>query len=257
LRVSDGKMAKKLTARIFGKKIYHFPAVDSTNKIAISLAEEGEREGTVIVADQQARGEGRRGRNWFSPPGGLWFSFILRPDSFLSETPIYPLIAASGIVESIKKIYSCFSYIIWPNDVFLKGKKVSGVMCRAKVAKNKVKFAIIGVGVNLNVEFFPSSLENLATSLFLETGKRVDCFYFLECFLKLFEDIYFSFTRSLNKEKTFFKKNPVKVFFSDFGNGKGMYLKGIDQYGRLIFEEKYTEKEFVVEPADFSIVSYF
>ena len=233
---------EKTKHKVLGKAIYHFPIVESTNKIAFSFAEKGEKEGTVIVADEQFKGEGRRGRKWFSPSGGLWFSIILRPFCSPEQTFIYPLIAAATTAETIRKISSSYAYISWPNDTFIRGKKIGGAMCKLKVEKEKVKWAILGVGVNLNVKHFPSSLENSATSLLLETHRLTYPFYFLDCFLNILENLYFlsklNQTSLINKLQNFFPFTGKLVRLTFSGEDKIVQVKGIDCQGHLIVESE-------------------
>ena len=240
--------------RIFGEEIYHFSVVDSTNKIAFSLAEGGKKEGTVVVANQQIKGEGRRGRSWFSPPGGLWFSIILHPSSPPVDTFIYPLMAALAIVRVIEKKYSLFTYISWPNDVMLEGKKIGGTMCKIKAKRGKVEFAILGVGVNLNVEHFPPSLSNLATSLLLETGRIVYPFYFLDLFLKVFESLYLRYQQTWSKGIFFFEGEPVKIVIPE--REEMMYVRGINPSGNLILGLK-DSTQIIINSRDFSSLSCF
>lgn len=182
--------------RFLGRVVYHFSVVESTNKIATSLAEKGEREGAVVLADEQLSGEGRVGRGWFSPPGGLWFSLILRPNCSFDLLSVYPIMGAVAVARTIKKIFpSCPARVSWPNDVKVKEKKIAGVMCKMRVAGGKLKFSILGIGVNLNIEHFPSPLQDTATSVFLETRQLVFPSYFLDLLLDDLEVLY-SFSKT-------------------------------------------------------------
>jgi len=249
---------KKPSHRVFGKRIYHFPRVDSTNKIAFSLAEKGEREGTVVLADEQFEGEGRRGRKWFSPPGGLWFSLILRPSCLPECTFLYPLMGSVAVVKTIKKLSLSFACISWPNDVIIDGKKVAGVMCKIKMESKKVKFAILGVGVNLNIENFPSYLQTSSTSLLLKIQRMIPPFYFLDFLLGELEDLY-----HLSKKNHFllvdrvqdflpFKGRFIRLIFP--GEEKVAFLKGIDYQGRLILELKDGGRELLAPGEAVSII---
>ncbi len=243
--------------KTLGKIIHHFPIVESTNKIAFSFAEKGEKEGTVIVADKQFKGEGRRGRKWFSPSGGLWFSIILRPPCSPEQTFIYPLLGAAATVKTIKKISSSDAYISWPNDTFIRGKKIGGAMCKLKAEKEKVKWVILGVGINLNVEHFPLSLENSATSLLLETHRLTYPFYFLDCFLTILEDLYFlsklSQTLLINKLQNFFPFTEKLVRLTFSGEDKIVRVKGIDYQGHLIVESEEGQQQTITPGESVSI----
>ena len=178
---------------MFSKKIYHYLCLESTNKIAYSLAKKGAEEGTVVVADEQTQGEGRGDRYWYSPQGGLWFSLILRPRMVSSEVPRLSILGATGIAMSIDRLFSSLKVRIrWPNDVVIKDKKVAGVLVKVRAERADVNFAIMGIGVNLNVREFPSPLSFMATSLIKETGHSISKKKFLEYALEELENLYFS-----------------------------------------------------------------
>lgn len=231
---------EKKEKKILGRRIYSFPCVDSTNKVAFTLAEKGEKEGTVVVADRQLKGEARRGGKWFSPEGGLWFSLILRPECRPESTSLYPLIASVAVIKVIEKLYSLSCRIKWPNDVLIREKKVAGAMCKIKLEKNLVKFAIVGVGVNLNVPGFPSELQNRATSLLLESSRMGESSLFLDFFLKVFEDIYIMSKNNLpdvlEKVKEFLPAPGTRVKVSLLNQDKIAVVKSIDFEGCLLLE---------------------
>jgi len=178
--------------RIFGKKIYTYAQVKSTDKIACQLAEQGAEEGTLVVAEEQIEGEGRAGHYWFSPQGGLWLSLILRPPTSFCVSRL-SILGAIGIARSVRKMFSLLSpRIRWPNDAIINGKKVGGVLCKARSIRKRVIFVIMGIGVNINIEEFPSPLCFTATSLKREIGHSVSNEIFQECLLEELERLYFS-----------------------------------------------------------------
>jgi len=178
---------------VFGKEIYHYFCLESTNKVAYLLAKKGAEEGTVVVADEQTQGEGRGDHYWYSPQGGLWFSLILRPRMISSETSRLSILGATGIAMSIDRLFSSLKVRIrWPNDVVIKDKKVAGVLIKVRTERSDVNFAIMGIGVNLNVREFPSPLSFTATSLIKETGDSTSKKRFLESTLEELENLYFS-----------------------------------------------------------------
>ncbi|MBC7189581.1 biotin--[acetyl-CoA-carboxylase] ligase, partial [Candidatus Aerophobetes bacterium] len=190
--------------------------------------------------DRQLKGEGRRGGEWFSPEGGLWFSLILRPECRPELTSLYPFIASVAVIKVVEKLYSLSCRIKWPNDVLIGEKKVAGAMCRIKLEKNFVKFAIVGVGVNLNVTGFPSELQNRATSLLLESSRMGEPSLFLDFFLKVFEDIYIMSKNNLpgvlEKIKEFLPAPGTRVKVSHLSEDKIAVVKSIDLEGCLLLE---------------------
>ncbi len=186
-------MNQKVKRRVFGKEIYHYFCLESTNKVAYLLAKKGAEEGTLVVADEQTQGEGRGDHYWYSPQGGLWFSLILRPRMVSSEVPRLSILGAVGIALSIDRLFPLLEVRIrWPNDVVIKGKKVAGVIVKARTERSDVHFAIVGIGVNLNIGEFPSPLSFIATSLIKETGHSTSRKRFLEYALEELENLYFS-----------------------------------------------------------------
>ena len=177
--------------RKFGRRIYYYPCLDSTNLTARFLAHQGEKEGTVVIAGEQTNGQGRGGNRWFSPPGGLWFSLILYPNIPISSLGRINMAAAGAVAFSIQKLFPSLSTnILWPNDVLIEGKKVGGVMCRASLDGKELKFVILGLGINVNMVDFPSPLGFTATSLSKEIGRKIYLSFFLAHLLKELEQMY-------------------------------------------------------------------
>ena len=166
--------------RIFGKKIYRYSSLSSTMEKSRELAEKGEKEGTVVVAESQSKGRGRWGRDWFSPQGGLYFSLILRPEKKKLIKPI-PILAGLCLKKAIKKITGLESMMKLPNDILISGKKVAGIL----MARTN-SFLILGVGINTNIEEGQLT-EFSATSLAQLTGKKIDNEKLLREFLLDFE----------------------------------------------------------------------
>ncbi len=133
-------------------KVHYFPEVDSTMNIAGEMARNGCPHFTVVVAGRQIKGRGRLEREWYSPEGGLYFTLVLRPDS----TPIFstrPIFCASlTLTRLLNKRYSVPAQVKWPNDILVKGKKISGMLSEMAVEDDRVKFINIGIGINVNIE---------------------------------------------------------------------------------------------------------
>lgn len=170
------------------KKIYCKKVLDSTNFLAKELAAGGAPSGTLVIADEQSKGRGRKKRSWFSPPrSGLWFSLILQPE----EVRDYPLLTtAAGVsaVKAIKKACDTEPKLRWPNDITLNGKKCAGILVESRLSGAKPKFFIAGIGINVNIEKknFPSQLKLTATSLLIECGKKISRTHLLKELIKEF-----------------------------------------------------------------------
>ncbi|HEY8961124.1 MAG TPA: biotin--[acetyl-CoA-carboxylase] ligase [Luteolibacter sp.] len=157
--------------------------VDSTNDEIRRLAEAGAPDGRIVVADRQTAGRGRRGTAWVCPPGeALAFSMLMRPAEPKGQWPRLALAAGLAVAEGLEK-FGVVAGIKWPNDVWIAGKKVCGVL-----AETGADFVVLGIGVNVNVAGFPGDLATIATSLRLETGvttNRADVLLAILCRLEL------------------------------------------------------------------------
>ncbi len=163
-----------LPTQLIGSKIYSFKEVDSTNQVAMTLAEEGAPEGAVVVADRQLRGRGQRDRVWYSPPGvGIYLSVILKPSSFLENIHQLSLLAAIAAAECIESATGLKTGVKWPNDVILNNGKVSGILVEAHW-EAEIKHLILGIGVNVNhtKDMFLAQGVPEATSIAIESGQE-------------------------------------------------------------------------------------
>ncbi|MFN3966346.1 MAG: biotin--[acetyl-CoA-carboxylase] ligase [Endomicrobiia bacterium] len=157
----------------FFKNIYFLKKVSSTMDLAKKLAEEGKSEGTIVIAEIQTSGRGRLGREWISPSGGIYFSIILRPKISPIDAPKINLMASVAVAESIKKLYNLNVKTKWPNDVLINDKKVSGILIELACEVDRIKWVILGIGINANTDRrFIKKIEN-ATSLKLELKRKV------------------------------------------------------------------------------------
>lgn len=169
------EIASRLPEQGMCRKVDCHESIDSTNLRAKQLAELGEPEGTLVVADCQTAGRGRRGRNWVSESGtGIWMSFILRPELNPSEVPGVTLLTALAVNRAIREVCQVESQIKWPNDIVLDGKKVCGILTEMSSEVNYVHYAVAGIGINANMEYFPEEIADTATSVYLQTGKKAD-----------------------------------------------------------------------------------
>lgn len=150
-----------------------YDETDSTNTRAKHLAEEGAGEGTLVVAERQNAGKGRRGRSWVSPSGtGIWMSLVLRPDIPPSKASMLTLVAALGVCEGIYRAIQVKTDIKWPNDIVLNKKKICGILTEMSTELDSIQYVVVGVGINVNIEAFPEELSQTATSLYLETKEK-------------------------------------------------------------------------------------
>ncbi|OIO46563.1 MAG: biotin--[acetyl-CoA-carboxylase] ligase [Parcubacteria group bacterium CG1_02_39_15] len=153
-------------------QIQKFKTLNSTNQKAKELARKGAEPWTIILTEEQSAGYGKEKVPWFSPKGGLYFSIIL-PKSTIEDLQTLTVLAAFIVAKVIKENFSLEPLIKLPNDVRLKEKKVAGILTENIIGK-EVKVSIIGIGLNTNIDRLPRDLEDIATSLKIELGKKVD-----------------------------------------------------------------------------------
>ena len=178
-----------LKTEIIGKEILYFKKIDSTNTYCKKLVKDGAFEGTVVVSDVQEEGRGRKNRQWSSPEGGLWFSVILKPEIPPQNAMAITMAVSVSIVESIKKITGLNPIIKWPNDILLNGKKICGILTELDAEMDKINYATVGVGINVNNEV-DTNLKQIATSLENEMGTLVSRVDLLKNILTCFDDNY-------------------------------------------------------------------
>ena len=191
------EIQQNLGTEFFGKVgIYHFIETDSTNIQAKALALDGAPEGTLVVAEKQNMGKGRKGRKWFSDSiGGIYCTMILRPSTTPNEALKIPLLTALVAVKTLLKTTSLKPTIKWPNDILVNGKKLGGILTEISTEVDAVDFVIVGFGININTESFPEDIKDIATSVTIETGIPMNRAAFLKEYLSLYEQTYGIFTR--------------------------------------------------------------
>ncbi len=194
--IESEKIKEHLTSEFIGSEIHIFDSVESTNNIAKEIAVSGCKEGAVVIADSQSKGRGRQGRMWESPAGvGIYLSIILKPKKVVSQLTLVAGVAVAEAIITSYKLQVTSNVILtlsetkgknlnieprislkWPNDININGKKAGGILTEG-ISKGKA--VIVGIGINVNTpprgdEGFSDELKDKATSIMMETGKRVD-----------------------------------------------------------------------------------
>ncbi len=195
--LSGAEWQSRLRGRRIGWPVKCYGETDSTNLRAKALAEEGAPEGTLVIAESQTEGRGRRGRSWVSPPGeGLWFSFILRPAVVPAAAPAITLTAALAAASGIGDMTGLAPGIKWPNDIVLGGRKLVGILTELAAVDGRVRYVVVGIGINVNIAEFPAEISRTATSLYLETGRRWDRPDLLAAVMKRMEEYYAEYLKT-------------------------------------------------------------
>jgi len=228
-----------------GSEFYYFDSLESTNKIAEQFAREGCVEGTVVLANQQTGGKGRKGNPWHSPPDvNLYFSLVLRPE--LSRLHYLPFISALSIARVLED-QALQPDIKWPNDILVSGKKVCGILIETAVEQSKVSNAIVGFGINVNVTQFPEVLQSTAGSILQLKGSAVSRELLLASLLQHFEKLndlpWDDLVSQVEKKSSYTRDCRVTITAPDGEVTEGM-TAGLDSFGGLILVTDSGRKTF-------------
>lgn len=237
------EIKKNLHTEYMGKNIHFFKEVDSTNDVARELANEGAEEGTVIIAESQRSGKGRRGKRWISPSGGVWMTIILRPDIEPPKAPQLTLVTGVAVAETLNRECGLDVGIKWPNDILIGDKKVCGILTEVKADVGNVDYVLVGIGIDLNVDLsiFPPELRGGATSLKAELDQEIMGAELVATFLKNFETHYGEFKEGkfreiLNKWRKLSKTIGNYVVVHKRGGSVYGEAVGVNKDGKLILE---------------------
>ena len=173
---ADDLLARLGKTKVVGRDIRVFEQTASTNDVIEKLARDGVKEGVVVFAESQTKGRGRLGRKWISPAHkGLWFSILLRPDLRPQETTQLTVASATALRRAIQSETGLKPEIKWPNDILVGGKKVAGILTELSAELDKVRYVILGIGIDVNLDAgeFPAELKKIATSLKIEAGETI------------------------------------------------------------------------------------
>ena len=226
------------------KEVLYFDTIDSTNTKAQELAEKGYPSGTLVVADKQESGKGRRGRSWVSPSGtGIFMTLMIKPDINPNNASMLTLVAALAVAKAITSVIGEEALIKWPNDIVVNGKKVCGILTEMNAQFDYINHIVVGIGINVHNESFPEEISQMASSLMIEAGgKRFHRAQIIAETMSYFEQYYDTFLKTqdlsalvreydellVNRNKSVRVLDPKEPF-----DGKAM---GITPKGELIVD---------------------
>ena len=226
------------------KEVLYFDTIDSTNTKAQELAEKGYPSGTLVVADKQESGKGRRGRSWVSPSGtGIFMTLMIKPDINPNNASMLTLVAALAVAKAITSVTGEEALIKWPNDIVVNGKKVCGILTEMNAQFDYINHIVVGIGINVHNESFPDEISQMASSLMIEAGgKRFHRAQIIAETMSYFEQYYDTFLKTqdlsalvreydellVNRNKSVRVLDPKEPF-----DGKAM---GITPKGELIVD---------------------
>ena len=202
--LSASEIASRLTTKWAGRKLYYLDTTGSTNNDAKRMGENGDPHGTVVAADIQTAGKGRRGRSWQSLPGtALSFTILLRPDFAPDKASMITLVMALSVAEAVEEMTGAGAGIKWPNDIVMNRKKICGMLTEMTMTPemDEIQYVVAGAGINVNnasPEEFLEEVRPAATSLRIETGRQFSRAELLNSVLLRFEDNYDIFLKTLD-----------------------------------------------------------
>jgi BirA family biotin operon repressor/biotin-[acetyl-CoA-carboxylase] ligase len=188
-RFSAKALREELTTSFLGRRLEYRAALGSTQDLARELAQAGAAEGTVIVAGRQTAGQGRLGRYWVSPAGGLYLTVVLRPPA--EHLKALVMVAALAVARAIERLAGLETSLKWPNDVLVAGRKIAGILSESELMGQNVSYALVGIGVNVNTDMAAyTETAPLATSVMTELGQQVSREALAAGILNEFEALY-------------------------------------------------------------------
>lgn len=263
------------------KKVVFYDEVDSTNNVAKQAAEDGEESGTLFVTEHQTAGRGRRGKTWISPAGSeIFMTLLLRPKINPAAAPMLTIITAMAVAHALNDIVKDISsntasdmpdnvvgdisnliaedtlnnvvpkqcFIKWPNDIVIGNHKICGILTEMSAEPDWTNYVVIGIGINVNTKQFDDEVNNIATSIYLQTGKKVKRSKIIVHFINHFSQMYTKFIKTCD----------LRAFIDDYNTllincGKQVQInendcsytalaQGIDTFGRLIVVKEDGQK---------------
>ncbi|MDY6934859.1 MAG: biotin--[acetyl-CoA-carboxylase] ligase [Spirochaetota bacterium] len=181
-----------LNTNLFGNDIVYYIKTESTNTIANNLAIDGAEEGTVVIAEEQTKGRGRLDRSWLSPAyKNILMSVIFRPNIEPLKVFNLTMLSSLSVVKAIESTTNIKAQIKWPNDVYIENKKVGGILTELNAEQDRINFAIVGIGLNVNFDSSRySEIKDIATSISNVAGRPVSRISLLQSVLQELEESY-------------------------------------------------------------------
>lgn len=225
--IHSGDVNSALEGTIFAGNVHVFSTVDSTNTMAMQEAQNGAPHGAVYVAEEQTAGRGRGAHTWHSEPcAGLYISTVLRPQMTPADALWLSLASGLAVQAAVENVTALVADIRWPNDLMFGKQKFGGVLTEMNAEPTRVRYAVTGIGINVNHGNFPAELRETATSLRIESDRSVSRQDLLVAILRAMDGEIEAFTRPGN-----------------FARATGKILKRLEQKSSWIRGKKVSVNE--------------
>jgi BirA family biotin operon repressor/biotin-[acetyl-CoA-carboxylase] ligase len=196
--ITKAEIESCLSDNLAVKQVFYADELDSTNNEAKRMAEKNGEDGTLYIAECQTGGRGRRGRTWLAPKGSsITMSLLLRPDINPASASMLTIVAAMAVTAALRSVAGDVPCRIkWPNDVVVDKKKVCGILTEMSAEVDYIHYVVIGIGINVNTTDFDDSIKDMASSVYLQTGKKIKRSSIVVAFAKEFTRFYDEFLKT-------------------------------------------------------------
>lgn len=257
---SKAAIESYLDTKWVGRKLVFRKETTSTNIDAKELAERGEDIGALVVADMQTAGRGRRGHSWKAPEGkNIYMTLMLKPECHPEKASALTLVMALAVVEAISELVQTKCGIKWPNDIIINNKKVCGILTEMSAELDNIHYIVIGTGINVNQTEFATEINDIATSLYLESGKMINrslltarVMHYFELEYEVFEKDW-SLVKLMDKYNGFLVNCDKEVRVLDPNGEYEGIARGINEKGELIVERKSDGETVLVYAGEVSV----
>lgn len=236
-----------LRTKVFGKKIEYYQRIGSTNEEAWELINTGEADhGTMVITDNQFSGKGRDNNDWYmSPSKSLAMSIIIKDEITIEQALLVPLAAGLAVAKTLKN-RSFKPQLKWPNDILLNSKKCGGILCESRIQKNKITEMVIGIGLNVNDQKsdLNQGIQNIATSLLIESGYPNQRELISAIITTYFEQVFDNLSSVTNQWLDYCYHLNKKIKFKYMNDSESGVFKGISDKGFAKVEIENQIKEF-------------
>ncbi len=239
------EIASRLNTSWAGCEVHYYDTTGSTNIEAKQFAEQGAPHGTLVIADTQTGGRGRRGHTWQSPSGSsIAMSLVMRPQIPPEKASMLTLVMGLAVADAIRSVSGMETQIKWPNDAVVNKKKVTGILTEMSAEPGYIQYVVIGIGINVNsaLEEFPEEIRDMATSLKLECGHQISRAQVITETMRYFEQYEAVFEKTLDLSGLITHYNELLVnrdaqvrVLDPKGDYEGI-SRGIDAEGNLLVE---------------------
>lgn len=246
--VSAEEVESLLETEWAGRTVKYFRTVDSTNNAAKRLAEEGASHGTLVIAEEQTGGKGRRGRGWTTASGeAVAMTLIIRPSMPPEKASMLTLVMGMAVTAACQEMAGVRAQIKWPNDVTVGGRKVCGILTEMSAELHAIHYLVIGAGINVNIDEIPREISEVATSLSIEAGQKLNRAEVIRSCMNHFERYYQRFLQTEDMTGLRDEYNDMlanmdrQVRVLEPGNEYNGIARGINEKGELLVEREDKE----------------